>query len=70
MDPYRELGLDLQRAVNAAEAGITEVWNLLVSDWSPNWFREFALPRFVNDYLAVEPASETGAPFGGLPGGG
>jgi hypothetical protein len=31
MDLYRELGLNLQPAVNAVEAGITEVWNLLVS---------------------------------------
>ena len=30
MDLYRELGLNLQPAVNAAEACITEVWNLLV----------------------------------------
>jgi hypothetical protein len=31
MDLYREPGLDLRPAVNAVEAGITEVWNLLIS---------------------------------------
>lgn len=31
MDIYRELGLKLIPAVNAVEAGITEVWQLLVS---------------------------------------
>jgi len=47
MDLYRELGLNLQPAVNAVEAGITEVWNLLVSGQLKvlasltNWFREF-----------------------------
>ena len=30
-EPHRELGLELSPAVNAVEAGITEVWNLLVS---------------------------------------
>jgi phage terminase large subunit-like protein len=47
MDLYRELGLDLRPAVNAVEAGITEVWNLLISGRLKvmaslsNWFREF-----------------------------
>jgi hypothetical protein len=47
MDLYRELGLSLQPAVKAVEAGITEVWNLLVSGQLKvlasltNWFREF-----------------------------
>ena len=47
MDLYWELGLNLQPAVNAVEAGITEVWNLLVSGRLKvmaslsNWFREF-----------------------------
>jgi hypothetical protein len=47
MELYRELGLNLQPAVNAVEAGITEVWNLLVSGQLKvlasltNWFREF-----------------------------
>jgi hypothetical protein len=47
MDLYRELGLNLQPAVNAVEAGITEAWNLLVSGQLKvlasltNWFREF-----------------------------
>jgi phage terminase large subunit-like protein len=47
MDHYRELGLKLDPAVNAVEAGITEVWNLMVSGQLkvfaclPNWFREF-----------------------------
>lgn len=44
MDLYRELGLNLQPAV---AAGITEVWNQLVSGQLKvmasltNWFREF-----------------------------
>jgi hypothetical protein len=47
MDLYRELGLNLQPGVNAVEAGITEMWNLLVSGQLKvmasltNWFREF-----------------------------
>jgi phage terminase large subunit-like protein len=47
MDIYRELGLKLIPAVNAVEAGITEVWQLLVSGRLKvmascgNWFREF-----------------------------
>ncbi len=47
MDLDRELGLNLQPAVNAVEAGITEVWNLLVSGQLKvmasltNWFRKF-----------------------------
>jgi phage terminase large subunit-like protein len=47
MDIYRELGLNLQPAVNAVEAGIAEVWNLLVSGQLKvmasltNWLREF-----------------------------
>ena len=47
MEIYRELGLTLQPAVNAVEAGIAEVWNLLVSGQLKvmasltNWFREF-----------------------------
>lgn len=44
---YRKLGLHLAPAVNAVEAGITEVWNLLVSGRLKvmaslsNWQREF-----------------------------
>jgi len=47
MDIYRELGLQLRPAVNAVEAGITEVWQLLVSGQlkvmasCSNWLREF-----------------------------
>ncbi len=47
MNIYRELGLQLYPAVNAVEAGITEVWNLLVSAHLKvmanltNWLREF-----------------------------
>jgi phage terminase large subunit-like protein len=47
MELYSRLGLNLQPAVNAVEAGITEVWNLLVSGRLKvmaslsNWFREF-----------------------------
>jgi phage terminase large subunit-like protein len=47
MDIYRQLGLDLSPAVNAVEAGITEVWNLLISGRLKimaslsNWVREF-----------------------------
>jgi phage terminase large subunit-like protein len=47
MQIYRELGLSLAPAVNAVEAGITEVWNLLVSGRLKvmanmlNWLREF-----------------------------
>ena len=47
MEIYRELGLNLAPAVNAVEAGITEVWNLLVSGRLKvmanlsNWLREF-----------------------------
>jgi phage terminase large subunit-like protein len=47
MQLYSELGLNLAPAVNAVEAGITEVWNLLVSGRLkvmtslPNWLREF-----------------------------
>lgn len=47
MQLYSELGLTLQPAVNAVEAGITEVWNLLVSGRLKvmaslsNWLREF-----------------------------
>ena len=47
MDLYRQLGLNLSPAVNAVEAGITEVWNLLVSGRLKvmaslsNWVREF-----------------------------
>jgi hypothetical protein len=43
----RSLGLHLSPAVNAVEAGITEVWNLLISvrlkvmASLSNWFREF-----------------------------
>jgi len=47
MNLYSELGLQLSPAVNAVEAGTTEVWNLLVSGRLKvmaslsNWFREF-----------------------------
>jgi phage terminase large subunit-like protein len=47
MQIYSKLGLHLSPAVNAVEAGITEVWNLLVSGRLKvmaslhNWFREF-----------------------------
>jgi phage terminase large subunit-like protein len=47
MQLYRNLGLNLAPAVNAVEAGITEVWNLLVSgrlkvmESLSNWRREF-----------------------------
>jgi len=47
MELYSRLGLQLDPAVNAVEAGITEVWNLLVSGRLKvmaslsNWFREF-----------------------------
>jgi len=47
MQIYSKLGLHLSPAVNAVEAGITEVWNLLVSgrlkvmDSLHDWFREF-----------------------------
>jgi phage terminase large subunit-like protein len=47
MDLYSQLGLNLSPAVNAVEAGITEVWNLVVSGRLKvmaslsNWFREF-----------------------------
>jgi len=47
IDIYRNLGLRLAPAVNAVEAGITEVWNLLVSgrlkvmESLSNWRREF-----------------------------
>jgi len=47
MDIYRKLGLTLSPAVNAVEAGIAEVWQLLVSGQlkvmasCTNWFREF-----------------------------
>ena len=47
MDIYSKLGLRLWPAVNAVEARIAEVWNLLVSGRLkvmaslPNWFREF-----------------------------
>jgi phage terminase large subunit-like protein len=47
MEIYRKLGLNLQPAENAVEAGISEVWNLLVSGQLKvmasltNWFREF-----------------------------
>jgi phage terminase large subunit-like protein len=47
MDIYRDLGLLLSPAVNAVEAGITEVWQLLVSGrlkimaGCTNFFREF-----------------------------
>ncbi len=47
MQLYSKLGLHLSPAENAVEAGITEVWNLLVSgrlkvmESLPNWFREF-----------------------------
>ena len=47
MQIYGRLGLHLRPAENAVEAGITEVWNLLVSgrlkvmESLPNWLREF-----------------------------
>ena len=47
MEVYRKLGLHLGPAENAVEAGITEVWNLLVSGQLKvlasltNWLREF-----------------------------
>jgi hypothetical protein len=47
MDLYSQLGLNLSSAVNAVEAGITEVWNLLVSgrlkvmNGLTSWLREF-----------------------------
>jgi hypothetical protein len=47
MQIYSKLGLQLSPAVNVLEAGITEVWNLLVSGRLKvmaslhNWFREF-----------------------------
>ena len=47
MQVYRQLGLHLGPAENAVEAGITEVWNLLVSGRLKvmasltNWIREF-----------------------------
>jgi phage terminase large subunit-like protein len=47
MDVYGKLGLTLQPAVNAVEAGLTEVWNLLVSgrlkvqEHLHNWRSEF-----------------------------
>jgi phage terminase large subunit-like protein len=47
MELYRKLGLHLSPAENAVEAGITEVWNLLVSgrlkvmESLSNWLREF-----------------------------
>ena len=47
MEIYSKLGLHLSPAVNAVEAGIVEVWNLLVSGRLKvmasldNWFREF-----------------------------
>jgi phage terminase large subunit-like protein len=47
MQIYRQLGLNLSPAENAVEAGITEVWNLLVSgrlkvmESLTNWLREF-----------------------------
>jgi Terminase RNaseH-like domain len=47
MEVYRRLGLELSPAVNAVEAGVTEVWNLLVSGRLKvmasltNWLREF-----------------------------
>ena len=47
MEIYRKLGLHLSPAENAVEAGITEVWNLLVSgrlkvmQSLSNWLREF-----------------------------
>jgi hypothetical protein len=47
MEVYGKLGLHLGPAENAVEAGITEVWNLLVSGRLKvvasltNWFREF-----------------------------
>jgi phage terminase large subunit-like protein len=47
MDIYSKLGLDLQPAVNAVEAGIAEVWQLLVGGRMKimrncqSWFAEF-----------------------------
>ena len=47
MEIYGKLGLNLQTAENAVEAGITEVWQLLVSgrlkvmESLVNWLREF-----------------------------
>ena len=47
MHVYSNLGLHLSPAENAVEAGITEVWNLLVSgrlkvmESLSNWLREF-----------------------------
>jgi hypothetical protein len=47
MELYGKLGLMLAPAENAVEAGITEVWNLLVSgrlkvmESLENWLREF-----------------------------
>jgi Terminase RNaseH-like domain len=46
MQLYGQLGLNLSTAENAVEAGITEVWNLLVSgqlkvmESLTNWLRE------------------------------
>lgn len=47
MDVYRRLGLDLEPATNTVEAGITEVWQLLVGGrlkvmaHLTSWLREF-----------------------------
>jgi hypothetical protein len=47
MQLYGQMGLNLATAENAVEAGITEVWNLLVSgrlkvmESLSNWLREF-----------------------------
>jgi phage terminase large subunit-like protein len=47
MEMYRELGLDLDTAVNAVESGIFDVWERLsaaklkVFDTLPNWLSEF-----------------------------
>jgi hypothetical protein len=47
MEIYRRLGLHLVPAVNAVEAGLTEVWNLMVSgrlkvqEHLHNWRSEF-----------------------------
>ena len=47
IDIYGRLGLHLQPAVNAVEAGLTETWNLLVSgrlvvqEHLSNWRSEF-----------------------------
>jgi len=47
MDMYRNLGLVLEPAVNAVEAGITEVWQLLIAGRlkvmsnCQNWFKEY-----------------------------